>query len=477
MADTPNSSAGEPGAAPVEGSEQTGRADTAGRAGSLDPLGDLLAAAQLAGPHRLPELLAQTAATLGFANPVVYLADLQQLVLAPFVGSAGPALGHHLEPLRIDSTVAGKAFQRQQVAVSAPVVAGDGLQLLLPVSNGAERLGVLAVSLSPTETPSGSLGVDLTWSAADVVPSADLQVARRLASVTGQLIVSRTFAGDTIVRVRRRAEMGLAAEIQWALLPPLSFASDEVVIAAALEPAYEIGGDAVDYAVDDQMVRLAMFDGMGHGLGSAQLATVSVAAYRNARRAGRSLGVTAHVVDEAIQEGFPGDVFTTAVLAELDTETGILSWVNAGHPPPLLMRPGQPVTALPGAPALPFGLAGQIAALMDPSTATATPTVNGDSDFPVATHQLQPGDSLIFYTDGVTDSRTPSGELFGRDRLVTLLQHADPAQADPAQADPAEADPLPAAELMRRVVSALLEHQHARLTDDATLMLVQYRHA
>ena len=62
--------------------------------------------------------------------------------------------------------------------------------------------------------------------------------------------MSKTLYGDTLVRLRRTARMGLAAEIQWNLLPPLSFASTEVSVAAALEPAYEVAGDSVDYAVD-----------------------------------------------------------------------------------------------------------------------------------------------------------------------------------------------------------------------------------
>ena len=66
-------------------------------------------------------------------------------------------------------------------------------------------------------------------------------------------------------------------EMQWALLPPLTFASRQVTIAAALEPAYEVAGDSVDYVVDAGRASLAIFDGMGHGLRSALLAVLAVA--------------------------------------------------------------------------------------------------------------------------------------------------------------------------------------------------------
>ena len=78
---------------------------------------------------------------------------------------------------------------------------------------------------------------------------------------------------------------------------------------------------------------------MGHGLRSAQLAVMSVAAYRHARRAGRSLRDSCMAIDQTLLETFGGTSFTTGVLGELDTTTGALQWINAGHPEPLLLRP------------------------------------------------------------------------------------------------------------------------------------------
>jgi serine phosphatase RsbU (regulator of sigma subunit) len=253
--------------------------------------------------------------------------------------------------------------------------------------------------------------------------------------------------GDTIVRLRRQAGMGLAAEMQWSLLPPLTFACHEVTIAAALEPAYEVAGDTVDYAVDPGWARLAVFDGMGHGLRSAQLATLAVAAYRNARRADRSLTDTAALIHDALIDAFGGTAFATAVLAELDTDTGMLSWVNAGHPPPLLLRHGRLVRSLHSHPTLPLGLV---------VTGRPTTTVT------VGREQLQPDDRVLFYTDGVTEARSPTGAFFGDQALIDLLRRNF-------------ATGLPAQETMRRVVHALLDHQQGQLTDDATLLLLEWR--
>jgi serine phosphatase RsbU (regulator of sigma subunit) len=402
-----------------------------GAGATTQALDELLELAHTAAPHELAGLIDRCARGLGADGAVVYLADLQQQVLVPFVGPHGPGEDEQLTALGVDSTLAGRAFQTVEVHTQDADTAGT--HVWLPLLDGTERLGVLAVTVSAPE----------------VLEARGGQLAerlRRLASLSADLLVAKTAYGDTLVRLRRRTEMGLAAEVQWALLPPLNFTSRAVTVAAALEPAYRVAGDTVDYAVDAGCTRFAVFDGMGHGLQSAQLASLSVAAYRNARRAGRPLVDTARGIDEALLGAFGGEVFTTAVLGQLDTDTGLVQWVNAGHPEPLLLRAGKLVKTLHSDPVLPLGL-GYV------------------QDRPVTTvghEQLEPGDRVLLYTDGAVEARSPGGEFFGTDRLVDLvLRHL--------------AGGLPAAETMRRVVRALLDHHQDQLSDDASLLMVEWR--
>jgi hypothetical protein len=392
----------------------------------------LLEDAHLAAPHQIAALVTRHAAALGADDALVYLVDLQQRVLVPFLDSGGPGVGRQVEPLGVDATLPGRAFQHVEVLTQD---AADGrIRVWLPLLDGIERLGVLGLTVDAAvaaEIASGLVGVRL----------------RRFATLVAELIMTKTMYGDTIVRLRRQAGMGLAAEMQWSLLPPLTFACHQVTVAAALEPAYEVAGDTVDYAVDAGWARVAVLDGMGHGLRSAQLATVAVAAYRSARRAGRSLTDTAAFIHDALIEAFGGTAFATAVLAELDTDTGMLSWVNAGHPAPLLLREGRLVRSLQIRPMLPFGLV---------VTGRPASTVN------VGREQLQPDDRILLYTDGVTEARSPAGAFFGDQALVDLLERNLAAG-------------LPAQETMRRVVRALLDHQQGQLTDDATLLMLEWR--
>jgi hypothetical protein len=393
----------------------------------------LLREAHLARSDELPALARRHVPAFGGTDVACYLADLQQSVLVPFVGVEGPEPRELLEPLSIETTLAGRAFQ--QVRIQTRMLATGRTVAWVPLLDGTERMGVLAVTLATADADLPDDGV----------------VARRLrmfAALLAELIMTKTMYGDEVVRLRRRSAMGLAAEMQWSLLPPLTFACEQVTVTGVLEPAYEVAGDTVDYAVDGHTARLAVFDGMGHGLASAQLATLAVSAYRHARRVGRPLPDTAVHIDEVLLEALTGASFTTAVLAELDTVTGVLRWINAGHPEPLLLRHGHLVKTLHAPPRPPLGM------LLPPAaTVLRTPRIGAE--------QLEPGDCVLFYTDGVTDARSPTGEFFGEQRLADLIVRNLAAG-------------LPAPETMRRVVHALLAHQRGRLDDDASLLLIQW---
>jgi Stage II sporulation protein E (SpoIIE) len=392
----------------------------------------LLASAHLAAAHELPRLIGESAAILGAADAQVYLVDLQQSMLMPFVDGHRPGMDLSVEPLAVDATVAGRAYQLVEV-VTQPYGNGS-TRVWLPLIDGTERLGVLAVSLEQAQSDGldGLLGTRL----------------QRLAALVAEIVVTKTAYSDTIVRVRRRAEMGLAAELQWSLLPPLTFAGAGVTVAGALEPAYEVAGDTLDYAVDAGHASAAVFDGMGHGVRSSQLATVAVAAYRNARRSGAGLVATTTAIHDALLDAFEGVVFTTGTILDLDTDTGVLSWVNSGHPHPLLLRDNRLVKTLSCPPAPPLGL--------------RLPADVTRATFTVCQERLEPGDQVLLYTDGVTEARSPDGEFFGEQRLADLLARNLAAG-------------LPVPETMRRVVRTLLEHQQGQLTDDATLLLVEWR--
>jgi hypothetical protein len=116
---------------------------------------------------------------------------------------------------------------------------------MVPLLDGTERLGVLETII-------------------DRLDEATLRRLRMLVSLVGLMVVCKGSYSDTYARLRRIRPMTLPAEMEWAFMPALTFATDRFVITAGLEPAYDVGGDAFDYSVIDDTSYLSTFDAMGH---------------------------------------------------------------------------------------------------------------------------------------------------------------------------------------------------------------------
>jgi serine phosphatase RsbU (regulator of sigma subunit) len=239
--------------------------------------------------------------------------------------------------------------------------------------------------------------------------------------------------------------MTLPAEMQHGLLPPLTFGTSRVVISGLLAPAYEVGGDAYDYALNGNIAHVAVFDAVGHGLHASLLANLAVSCYRNARRAGLPIEECVREIDAALADGFGVERYVTAVVGQLNIDTGLFRWINAGHPAPMLLRDGQLVKELHCEPALPLGMG----------------ALTGPLPYDVCEESLQPGDRLLLVTDGVDEARAEDGSFFGRDRLAEFAAKE-------------LASGLPTPEVMRRLQAAILRYQTGQLQDDATTLFVEW---
>jgi Stage II sporulation protein E (SpoIIE) len=379
----------------------------------LELLAHLLEASHDLAPDDLVAAVTRAAKAVEADDVAIYLVDYEQTLLVPLADGIDRA------PLEIDATLAGRAFS---VITVQEADTGAGRRVWLPLLDGAERLGVLGLTLPSVDDP---LRKRCSW----------------LATLVAELILSKDQYTDGYSLVRRRQPMSPAAEMQWRLLPPLTFVTPRVVIAGLLEPAYEVAGDAFDYALNGDTAHLAVFDPVGHDLTASLLAAVTVGSYRHSRRAGLDLAATHAAMDQAIAAQFGGERFVTGQLAQLDCGTGRLQWVTAGHPLPLLVRRAKVVDTLACHPVPPLGL--------------------GVGQPDIATAALEPADRVLFYTDGVVEGRNLAGEPFGEARLADLVVRATLAGQ-------------PAAETMRRLAHAILAHQGATPRDDATMVFLEW---
>jgi serine phosphatase RsbU (regulator of sigma subunit) len=384
--------------------------------------GAALRAAQAADPASISDIVETVASTFGASDVVLYLVDLGQATLEPL-----PDHRAHADPPASESvatTMAGRSFVAQQVtSVQRPA----GTRVWAPIVEGSDRTGVLALTV-----PEANESV--------------VQACEELGLFAGYLIAAQTRFTDLYSLHRRRRSLSLAASMQWDLLPPLVLKTRRLTVAGLLEPAYDVGGDCFDYALNHTVFDLAIFDAMGHGMQAALVASLAVGSYRHDRRENRPLQQMHSALDSALAQQFEGSVFATGLLARVALDTGMMTWTNAGHPPPILIRGGTALRELHSEPTVPWGLAATTGTVGDP---------------PTATERLDPGDRVLFYTDGVVDAHLPGQEQFGVHRLVELITRHSSDQQE-------------AEEIVRLVVRAVLDHQSDEPPDDATVVLFQW---
>ncbi|TDD39229.1 serine/threonine-protein phosphatase [Actinomadura sp. KC06] len=388
-------------------------------------LRELVAASHLMSMEQLPAAVARHAADAGLHDVVIYMADLQQTVLRLLTGKgedAGQDPGPEAADLKIDGTIAGRAFQTVE-PVTGQVFEDGTCQYWMPILDGSERIGVLRATIRQNDDRAKD-------------------DAEYLAGLVALMIVSKGPYSDSLSRLVRTREMTVSAEMQWRLLPPMTFANDQVVIGAALEPAYKLGGDTFDYALAGDTVHLAIFDAMGHDTTAGLTSCLATAACRNSRLHKANLVETGRAIEQVLLDQDGDGRFVTAVLMELDLLSGVVSWISHGHPAPVVIRAGRWVTSLECRPGAPLGTGLGV----DPE---------------LCSEQLQPGDRILLYTDGIVEARDPDKREFGLDRFTDFIIKR-------------EADGLPVPETLRRLVRSILEHHEGRLDDDATVLILEW---
>jgi serine phosphatase RsbU (regulator of sigma subunit) len=360
--------------------------------------------------------VARCVKALGLSHAVIYVADIQQRHLVPLTDVTAA--------LPVDASLAGWCYRTQSLRVEESE--RDGITAWFPLLDGAERLGVLAVH-TPTLT------------------ATILRRGRAMAALLAMMTSSKRAYKETFVRRTRTREMHLPAEMLRAFLPPRTIGNPHVVSTAVLEPAYDLGGDAFDHALTTDTLHAVVLDAMGHNLLSGLTSAVALAACRNARRNDADLRALVDSVDETLTQWLP-DQFCTGILARLDFRTGRLEWCNCGHPAPLLIR-GQRL------------MADALSREADPPMGLRSLLYARDRQ--VHTAQLQPGDRVLLYTDGVTEARTADGRLLGLERFADYVIRAS-----------ATGEIAP--ETLRRLIHSLLDSQDSRLRDDATIVMVEW---
>ncbi|HUO46019.1 MAG TPA: PP2C family protein-serine/threonine phosphatase [Acidimicrobiia bacterium] len=366
-------------------------------------LGDLL---DTVTPSEFAGAVEQAVLTLdGVGEVVIWLVDFG---FSAFIDLAG-----RREDIAVEGTMAGRALL-------SGTGFSHGAHSYLPIGRRGQVIGVLDV-----ESDSVSM----------------VEALQPVATVVANALHASRGHSDVVDRTRGANALGLAATMQYQTLPYPTYAEDGVEVAGTIEPAYDIAGDAFDYAVNPEGTHVAIFDAVGHGLRSTVLTSLAIGSYRHQRRRGSSLAEAAIAIDRVVAANSNHGEFVTGLLLAIRTHQRVVEVWNGGHPSPLLVR-DRSAQVIDTEPALlPFGL--------------------GPEDAPPVVHQLQPADQLFLFTDGVVQAKNQDSQLWGSEALVEMVA----GRAD---------ETMSMFQICRQVLDAVRRFVAAPLVDDATMVGVRW---
>ncbi|CAN5596064.1 hypothetical protein BH20ACI3_BH20ACI3_31030 [soil metagenome] len=298
---------------------------------------------------------------------------------------------------------------------------------------------VLAVPLGVSEKVFGIIYADS--------PIADgrftedhLKVLRTLASVAAIRVENARLVEARLQQERLERELQLAMEIQQRFQPTAPPVVPGYELQGISFPCYEIGGDYYDFIQrEDGRLVIALGDVSGKGTAAALLMSSLHASVHAQAGSHETLSETISAVNRYLADNIPANRFVTLFYAELDPASGALSFLNAGHNPPLIVHAAGTVEQLASG-GLPLG-------------------IKRNAEYREGRTQMQMGDVLVIYSDGVTEAASPSGEEFGPTRLYEVVSRNIDASA---------------AGVRDRIESALTKFsQGTQAADDITLVIVK----
>jgi serine phosphatase RsbU (regulator of sigma subunit) len=386
--------------------------------GGID-VGQLLDEVEAAPPiDAVPVVAARLADMVGAREVHFLISDFtgRAVVRLTSAGLVEGARSHGVEQAET-MPLAGTAYERVLRSQQAEMVQIDaGARVILPVTNRGDAIGLLELVLP--EFPS-----------AQVVATIE-----SAAHALGYVLVAARRHTDVYEWGMRSTPFTLAAEIQRRLLPAAyTCEAGQFTLAGWLEPAAEVGGDTFDYNLDRDSLQVSITDAVGHHVSASLLATLLVGSLRNGRRKGLDLAAQARYANDSLLANVAPGQFVTGQLLRVDLHTGTAVVVNAGHTLPLRLR---------------GGVVDEIELRVEPPFG-----VEEGRQFQVQPFPLEPGDRVVFLTDGMLERNAASLDVAA-------------ALADTAHLHPRE--------VVHALGAAVLRATGGHLRDDATMVCLDW---
>ncbi|MDE0604572.1 MAG: SpoIIE family protein phosphatase [bacterium] len=208
-------------------------------------------------------------------------------------------------------------------------------------------------------------------------------------------------------------ELSIASQLQQSILPTIPPATEGCEVSANMEPARNVGGDFFDYFRLDNHIGLVVADVSDKGIPASMFMMSSRTALKGAAIGVRDPEKVLTEVNNQLQQDNPTFMFVTLIYALYNPETGLLTYSIAGHDPPMLVSADGTVTELPLTKGIAVGIAADVVYTQESVT-------------------LEPGDTVVLYTDGVTEAMNADNQQFGMGRLAEVFEGNSPESATAA---------------------------------------------
>jgi len=307
-------------------------------------------------------------------------------------------------------------LDRSDVAVvltlkeNRPILVEDVEDAHVPVDREtAHRIGIRSFVTAPLRTGDLQIGVLFAdrSSAGERVTELDERLLMGFADYAAIAIENARLYAEALEKKRLEEEVAVAGRIQMHLLPSSIPEIEGFEVAGISRPSRVVSGDYYDAVTDDDgRLWLALGDVSGKGMPASLTMATLRALFRAEMERDQSLSQAMTRVSEGLFHATAPEVFATFCFGVLDAAARTFTFVNAGHPYPVLARADGTVCDVEGAAGLPAG--------MDPMLTRTVPCTEQRVD-------LAPGDVLVVYSDGVAEAGAGTEDMFGEERLRAIV--------------------------------------------------------
>jgi serine phosphatase RsbU (regulator of sigma subunit) len=351
----------------------------------------------------LPEILNHLFAVFPEVERAFILLEDESKKLTPKAAKRRtPAKDNDNEDIALSRTILNEVMTKRHSVLSRDAMADARFLSGHSVAN----FGIRSMMCAPLVWRGEVLGIVYVDShTLGTFSKADLELLNGIAGQAAVAVGTARLHGELMKRQRLEQDLQLAERIQQSFLPRRLPKLPGYAFGARYDPAYEIGGDFYDFIrLPSERLGIVVGDVSGKGISAALIMARLTRDLRYFALAESDPGRVLMWMNRAVLEAGQEDMFVTLIYALLDVPRGEITFANAGHMPPVVRRRQEQVVDLfDKTSGLPLGV---------------LPDTTYDSE----TFPMNPGDSVLFFTDGLVEAMSPSREMYGMDRLGRVVK-------------------------------------------------------